>query len=100
MRYFGPHASGIIIIRACGSERPAITSSSRALSKTAESLPDSLITGRTLLSSSPSRGEERVVSLARIRLMFPRSVLISPLCAQMRNGCARCHVGRVFVLYR
>ena len=33
------HGSGIIIITACGSERPASTSSSSALSNIAESLP-------------------------------------------------------------
>ena len=31
---------------------------------------------------------------------FPRRVLISPLCANIRNGCASAHVGNVVVLKR
>ncbi len=34
---------------------------------------------------------------ARIQFTFPRSVLISPLCAMKRNGCASGHDGNVFV---
>jgi len=91
---------GIIIITACGSDRPDITSSSRTLSKMAESLPASLMTGRNFSMSSPNSGEERFASRARIRLMFPRRRVDLPLWAAMRNGCARCQVGSVFVLYR
>jgi hypothetical protein len=41
----------------------------------------------------------RNAPLARaIMLMLPRSVLISPLCARNRKGCASGHVGSVFVL--
>jgi hypothetical protein len=39
-----------------------------------------------------------VSSRAFILLMFPRSVLISPLCAMKRKGWARDHDGKVFVL--
>ena len=39
-----------------------------------------------------------MLSRACIQLTLPRSVLISPLCARKRNGCARSHVGNVFVL--
>ncbi|MBS1216012.1 MAG: hypothetical protein H6R20_986 [Proteobacteria bacterium] len=34
---------------------------------------------------------------ARSQFTLPRSVLISPLWAIMRNGCARSHVGNVLV---
>ena len=37
---------------------------------------------------------------ARIQATFPCSVLISPLWARRRKGCARLHAGRVLVLYR
>src|SRR3972149_3458681 len=96
---FGPNASGTIIIMAWGSERPAITRSSSALSKIAESLPSSMITGLIFARSAPNSSDSIMDSRARIRLMFPRKVLISPLCARNRYGWARCHVGRVFVLY-
>ena len=43
------HGSGIIIIIACGSERPASTSNSSALSNIAESLPFGLMIGQDLL---------------------------------------------------
>ena len=64
----------------------------------AESLPASLMTGRSFAMSSPNSGEARFASRARIRLMFPRSVLISPLWAVMRNGWASRQLGNVFVL--
>ena len=45
------HGSGIIIMTACGSERPARTSISRTLSNIAESLPVSSMIGRIFLIS-------------------------------------------------
>ena len=74
------HGSGIIIIIACGSERPPCTSSSSTLSNIAESDPCSFTTGRIFFTSSKS-GLPSSDSRAFIQLMFPRSVLISPLCA-------------------
>ncbi len=38
-----------------------------------------------------------VLSRAAIQLRLPRTVLISPLCATSRNGCASGHDGKVFV---
>ena len=35
-----------------------------------------------------------------IQLRFPRSVLISPLCAMSRYGCASSQLGNVLVDYR
>ena len=75
------HGSGIIIIIACGSERPASTSSSSVLSNIAESLPFGLMIGRIFLMSSPNTSDSNSASRACIQLMLPRSVLISPLCA-------------------
>ena len=51
------HGSGIIIIIACGNDRPASTSNSRALSNMAESLPLSSIIGRTFWRSAPNNSE-------------------------------------------
>ena len=41
--------------------------------------------------------EASIASRARIRLRLPRTVLISPLCAMYRNGCASGHAGNVLV---
>ena len=76
------HGSGIIISIACGSERPAITSSSSTLSNMAESLPPSPMIGQDLLEVvAEERRLEQSASRACIQLMLPRSVLISPLWA-------------------
>ncbi len=94
------HGSGIIIRSAWGSERPVMTRNSRTLSNVAVSLPPSRITGSTLFRSSPSTSDFSRPSRARIQLMLPVSVLISPLCATYRYGCASGHDGKVFVLKR
>ena len=78
------HGSGIIISMACGSDRPAITSSSSTLSKMALSLPPSRMIGRIFFRSSPSASDCSSASRAFIQLMLPRSVLISPLWATKR----------------
>jgi hypothetical protein len=51
------------------------------LSKVAESLWSGWTMGDIFFMSSPKSGDSRRLSRARIQLMFPRSVLISPLCA-------------------
>ena len=76
------HGSGIIIIIACGNERPARTSSSRQLSNMAESLPSVQTTGRIFLMSSPNNSDSNIAWRACIQLVLPRSVLISPLWAR------------------
>ena len=78
---FPLHGSGIIIRIACGSDRPVIVRNSSTLSNMAVSLPPSRITGSTFFRSSPSSSLSSSPSRARIQLMLPRSVLISPLCA-------------------
>jgi hypothetical protein len=75
------HGSGIIISTACGSDRPAMTRNSSTLSNVAVSLPPSRMTGSTFFRSSANRSDWSSPSRARIQLMLPRSVLISPLCA-------------------
>ena len=91
------YASGIIIIIACGSERPASTSSSSTLSKLAESDPPGRTTGSTFCRSSPKSSEASCDSRARIQLTLPRSVLISPLWAISRYGWASSQLGNVLV---
>ena len=46
---------------------------------------------------SPNSGEAIFGSWHFIQLMLPVSVLISPLCASIRNGCASRQVGKVLV---
>jgi len=75
------HGSGIIIITACGSERPARYSSSSVLSNMPESLPFGLMIGRILSISSPNDSVVKRASRACIQLPLPRTVLISPLWA-------------------
>ena len=91
------YASGIIIIIACGSDRPASTSSSSTLSNVAESEPPGRTTGRILARSSPKSSDASCDSRALIQLTLPRSVLISPLWAIIRYGCASSQLGKVFV---
>ena len=47
--------------------------------------------------SLPKSSEASCDSRARIQLTLPRSVLISPLCAIIRYGCASSQLGNVFV---
>ena len=89
-------ASGIIINNACGNERPDKCKSSNTSSKLAESLMSGEQIGNARsrpgimsLSSSASR--------VAIQLRFPCTVLISPLWAMYRYGCASGHDGNVFV---
>ena len=75
------HGSGIIIITAWGSERPARYSSSSALSNIPESLPFGLMIGRIFPMSSPKASLSKRASRACIQFWLPRTVLISPLWA-------------------
>ena len=82
---------------ACGSERPASMSSSRTLSNVAVSeLPGTTI-GMIFCRSRPNSLEAICDSRARIQLTLPMSVLISPLWAITRYGCASGQLGNVFV---
>src|SRR5215469_6154782 len=91
------HGSGIIIIITCGNSRPVITSISTQLSNCAESLPSVLMTGTIFLMSPLNKGDLKLDCAECIQLTFPRNVLISPLCAMYRFGCARSQLGNVLV---
>ncbi|CAB4561189.1 unannotated protein [freshwater metagenome] len=75
------HASGIIIRTACGSDRPPKYSNSNTSSKDAESDPLGFTIGSRRERSPGISSLARRDSLADIQLRFPRTVLISPLCA-------------------
>ena len=66
-------------------------------SSEAESEMSSRRSGWIFSMSSPNSGEASWSSRARIQLRLPRSVLISPLWASMRYGCASSQLGNVFV---
>ena len=63
------------------------------------------VTGKTRSSPSSDAGPagpsnscvSSLASRARIRFRLPLMVLISPLCAMKRNGCASGQLGKVFV---
>ena len=71
--------------------RPARTSSSSALSSSAESEPARSSAGVSPVSTP------RASSRASIQETFPSIVLISPLWQSRRNGCARSQLGSVLV---
>ena len=91
-------ASGTSIIIAWSRSRPDCTTRSRTLSSIALSLPPGRITGSRSRIRSRQTPERSAPSRARIQFTFPHSVLISPLWASRRNGCARGQLGNVFVL--
>ncbi len=63
-----------------------------------ESELPSCVMGRILeISSAEKSADSMRASRERIQLTLPRSVLISPLWARVRNGCASGQVGSVFV---
>ncbi len=69
-------------------------------SSTSSKVPESELLGVQTGSSgarSPSSGLASVLCRAAIQLRFARTVLISPLCAIIRKGCASGHDGKVFV---
>jgi len=93
-------ASGIIIMTASCSVRPVISRNSSALSNVPESEQSGSMMGKSFFSSGPNRSLCSTPSRACIQLMFPRSVLISPLWHMKRLGWARSHEGNVLVLNR
>ena len=90
------HDSGMSIIIACGSGRPACTKSSSALSSDAESLWPASMSGKSS-SMFGRRGDDIRSSATPIQRKLPLSVLISPLWQRKRYGCARDQDGKVFV---
>ena len=80
--------------------RPLRTSSSTSLSSAPESLLSPCTTGSSSAMRAPHTGAASSGSRARIHARLPSSVLISPLWASRRIGCARLHLGAVLVLKR
>ena len=66
------------------------------LSRLDESEPSVLTSGASDCKSG-NRGESSFEVRALDQLRFPSIVLISPLCANIRNGCASGHRGKVLV---
>ena len=91
------HASGIIISTACGRLRPPRCSSSRTWSNDAESDASGVQIGESRAMSPGMSGLASIASRACMRLRLPRTVLISPLWATKRNGCASGQDGNVLV---
>ena len=91
------HASGTIIMIACGRLRPERVSSSTTSSNDAESLAPGVTIGRIGREVAEHARDSSCDWRARIQLRLPWTVLISPLCAIIRNGCASGHDGKVFV---
>jgi hypothetical protein len=91
------HASGIIIRTACGRLRPPRCSSSRTWSNDAESEASAVQIGDSRARSPGIWALASMASRACMRLRLPRTVLISPLWATNRKGCARGQDGKVFV---
>ena len=55
------------------------------------------ITGLISSLCSPKARLAILISWLFIQFLLPRMVLISPLCARQRNGCASHHCGKVLV---
>src|SRR6478609_10832564 len=94
------HASGIIIMIEWVIGRPESQSSSATSSKEAESEAPGVQIGNSSSGESPSSGLASCDCRARIQLRLPLTVLISPLCAIVRNGWASGQDGNVLVEYR
>ena len=82
---------------AIGASRPAKVSSSNTLSSEAVSEPPACTTGLMSSMNGSSTASASRVSWLFIQLTLPEMVLISPLCASLRNGCASRQVGKVLV---
>ena len=90
-------ASGMSIMVLCNTPRPLKRKISSALSNAAESELSGWIICRNSSMFSPQTAEAISCSRARVQFLFPKRVLISPLCAIIRYGCASLQVGKVFV---
>ena len=90
-------ASGISMVLAIGAERPARTSTSNTASSAPESDDPFGTIGLISSAISPNALDAIRISWLRIQFTLPFSVLISPLWASIRNGCASHHCGKVLV---
>ena len=90
-------ACGISINLAVGASRPDRTKASNTASSAAVSDAPAGISGLMSSECSPNAAAAILISWLFIQLLLPRIVLISPLCAKVRNGCASHHCGKVLV---
>src|SRR5690554_7741589 len=91
------HASGTRMVFTMGALRPERTINSNTASRAALSLDPEGTTGFTSSAISPNADESMRISWLRSQFRLPFSVLISPLWANVRNGCASHHWGNVLV---
>jgi hypothetical protein len=92
------HASGTSIVLAIGALRPARTRTSNTASSAALSDAPPAMIGLISSAISPKYALEAKPDLVDfIQLTLPFSVLISPLWASIRKGCASHHCGKVLV---
>ena len=96
MGFLSLKLSGTRMAIACGSDSPLMMRNSNTLSRLAESLMPSCTMGRSGLMF-PRASLLSTLSLAFIHPLLPLMVLISPLCASNRKGCASFHFGKVLV---
>ena len=89
--------SGTSMVLAIGAFRPARTSTSNTASSAAESDDPPGMIGLMSSAISPNVPDAMRISWLFIQLILPFSVLISPLWASIRNGCASHHCGKVLV---
>ena len=89
--------SGTSRVLAIGALRPARTRTSNTASRALESDAPFGMIGLMSSAVSPKAPETILISCDFIQFTLPFRVLISPLCASMRNGCASHHCGKVFV---
>ena len=85
------------MVFAMGADRPARTSTSNTASNAALSDAPWATIGLISSAMSPKFSLANSISWDFIQLRLPFSVLISPLWANMRNGCASHHCGKVLV---
>jgi hypothetical protein len=93
----GLAASGTSISLAVGASRPDRQIASNTASSAAVSDAPAGITGLMSSELSPNARLAIRISWDSIQFLLPRIVLISPLCARHRNGCASHHCGKVLV---
>ncbi len=89
--------SGTSMVLAIGAFRPARTSTSNTESSAALSEDPCGTIGLMSSAMSSNVADAMRISWLFIQLMLPFSVLISPLWASIRKGCASHHCGKVLV---
>ena len=89
--------SGTSMVLVIGALRPDRTITSNTASSAALSDEPAGTIGLMSSAMSPNVDDAMRISWLFSQLTLPRRVLISPLWASMRNGCASHHCGKVLV---